>query len=555
MVSQQQIDLENTTEFSLRDSTETNRGEDRRIGLVQENSSSLASESLELRRNRLRIASVLLFCGFGAFLAFGLLFPAQNELIANRRMWVLICHTLVTCLLGLIAFRLCTNCQYLKRQIQFVEILIFAAPCAFLCLVSFFQIQRSMPLGYIRPVVEPWLMMIFAYSILIPNTWRRAAAFIAPIAVVPLIVLTFAFFTNSSEARAAVPVSEYWGMMIVTTLTMSLATSIGVWGVYSIRSLRKEVFEAKQLGQYRLGEKLGAGGMGEVYLAEHLMLKRPCAIKLIRPEKAGNAENLARFEREVRATAKLSHWNSVDIFDYGRSDDGTFFYVMEYLPGLTTQQLVDVSGPLPSARVVYLMIQTCDALAEAHRKGLIHRDIKPANIFAARRGGLFDIAKLLDFGMVLSVSANTDSDITQAGSVQGSPLYLSPEQAVADKTDVRSDIYSLGASMYFLLTGQPPFNHRNSMKVLLAHAKDVPIPPSEIVPDVDPELEKIVMRCLEKSPTDRFQSALELKTALRECKCNPPWDEIKALAWWESNGCPDKKQLDKQVLQVAESAV
>ena len=274
----------------------------------------------------------------------------------------------------------------MKRHIQVVEILIFAAPCLFLCMVSYFQIQLSMHQGYIRPVVEPWLMVIFAYSILIPNTWQRAAVFIVPIAVAPAIILTFAYVLAPEKAQSLVPPSEFWGTAIVIVLSMTLATSIGLWGVYSIGSLRKEAYEARQLGQYRLGEKLGAGGMGEVYLAEHLMLKRPCAIKLIRPEKAGNPENLVRFEREVRATAKLSHWNSVDVFDFGRSDDGTFYYVMEYLPGLTTQQLVEVSGPLPSGRVVYLMVQTCAALAEAHRKGLIHRDIKPANLFAARRG-------------------------------------------------------------------------------------------------------------------------------------------------------------------------
>ena len=170
-------------------------------------------------------------------------------------------------------------------------------------------------------------------------------------------------------------------------------------------------------------------------------------------------------------------------------------------------------------------------------------------------GGQFDIAKLLDFGLVLSASTSADSNITQAGSVQGSPLYLSPEQAVADKTDERSDIYSLGAAMYFLLTGKPPFDHVNPMKVILAHAKDIPVPPSEIVDDIDPELEKIVMQCLEKSPDDRFQSAFELRTALQNCTSKADWDETKALEWWQSNGCPDKKRLDHKVLRIAESAV
>ena len=204
------------------------------------------------------------------------------------------------------------------------------------------------------------------------------------------------------------------------------------------------------------------------------MLKRPCAIKLIRPEKAGNPANLKRFEREVRATATLSHWNSVDVFDYGRADDGTFYYVMEYLPGLNIQQLVEADSSIPASRIIHLMRQVCDALFESHGKGLIHRDIKPANIFAAQRGGVYDVAKLLDFGLVLSMSTSQDAALTQDGAIQGSPLYLSPEQAIGEKSDERSDIYSLGAVMYYMMTGAPPFDHVNPLKVIMAHAKDEP---------------------------------------------------------------------------------
>ena len=179
-----------------------------------------------------------------------------------------------------------------------------------------------------------------------------------------------------------------------------LGAFTAIFGTHTINTLRVEAHEARMLNQYRLGRKLGGGGMGEVYLAEHQLLKRPCAIKLIRSERAGDAHTLARFEREVRATAQLSHWNTIEIFDYGRNDDGVFYYVMEYLPGLSLADLVRRYGPMPPARVIYLLRQACDALHEAHEAGLIHRDIKPANLLAAYRGGLHDVTKLLDFGLV-----------------------------------------------------------------------------------------------------------------------------------------------------------
>jgi serine/threonine-protein kinase len=308
--------------------------------------------------------------------------------------------------------------------------------------------------------------------------------------------------------------------------------------VHIINSLRHEAFRARQMGQYHLKEPIGAGGMGEVYLAEHLLMKRPCAIKLIRPEKAGDPTVLARFEREVRATAKLSHWNTIDIYDYGRADDGTFYYVMEFLPGMSLQELVTKYGPLPAERVIYLLRQVCDALQEAHGQGLIHRDIKPANIFAAERGGLHDVGKLLDFGLAKPlISGDGDSDLTQSGTVTGSPLFMSPEQATGDEEpDARSDIYSLGAVMYFLLTGKPPFNHEKPIKVLVAHASETPKPLHELRDEVPDDLESVVLRCLAKRPQLRYQTAAELAAALSDCEAATRWNRDHAARWWQQNG-------------------
>src|SRR6185503_7589390 len=246
---------------------------------------------------------------------------------------------------------------------------------------------------------------------------------------IPVAILAYLGMTEPVIA-GLMQQSAYRGFVSGQVLIMAIAVMVGIVGVHTIGNLRREAFTARQLGQYRLKKRLGSGGMGEVYLAEHQMMKRPCAVKLIRPEKAGDPRMLARFEREVRATAKLSHWNSIDIYDYGRTADGTFYYVMEYLPGHNIGEIVVDYGPIPPGRTIFLMDQVCGALAEAHGIGLVHRDIKPANIFCAYRGGVFDVIKLLDFGLAKpTMEPGADAQLTLAGTVTGSPLFMSPEQA------------------------------------------------------------------------------------------------------------------------------
>ena len=245
---------------------------------------------------------------------------------------------------------------------------------------------------------------------------------------------------------------------------------------------------------------------------------------------------LARFEREVQATAKLSHWNTIDIYDYGIADDGTFYYVMEFLPGLSLDRLVEQNGPLPAERVVHLLRQVCAALREAHEAGLIHRDIKPGNIFAAERGGVQDVAKLLDFGLAKPMM-NVDSlDLTQDGGITGSPLYMSPEQVIGDTPpDERSDIYALGCVAYYLLTGRPPFERDQAIKVLLAHANAPVTPPRELVADIPADLEDVVLRCLAKAPEDRWQDAASLADALAACDSADRWSREEAARWWRDH--------------------
>jgi serine/threonine-protein kinase len=272
--------------------------------------------------------------------------------------------------------------------------------------------------------------------------------------------------------------------------------------------------------------------MGEVYLAEHELLKRPCAVKVIRPGKVGDSRALERFAREVRSAARLSHWNSIEIFDYGRTDDGTFFYVMEYLPGRNLEELVGLDGPMPASRVLYFLRQICDALDEAHAMGMIHRDIKPSNVFAAQRGGRFDVAKLLDFGLVKDVQPQTGPHLTYEGDITGSPLYIAPEIAGGDTFDARADIYSLGALAYFLLVGEPPFTGRNAMQLIVAHVRDPVAPPSAKRPGIPDDLERIVLRCLAKSPHDRYPDVRSLRAELNACEDSGGWTEEDAAAWW-----------------------
>src|SRR5262249_21840423 len=285
---------------------------------------------------------------------------------------------------------------------------------------------------------------------------------------------------------------------------------------------------------YLLKERLGAGGMGEVYLAEHRLLKRPCAVKLIRPERARDPQLLQRFEREVQATARLSHFNTVEIYDYGRTEDGTFYYVMEYLPGLSLDELVTRHGPLPAARAVHFLRQLCGALREAHGAGLVHRDIKPSNIIACNPGGVHDVVELVDFGLVRPPDVE-GKRLTQEGLILGTPEFMSPEQARGQPTlDGRSDLYSLGAVAYFLLTGRSPFAGKSVLETLLARLHDPPAPLTDHCPDLPADLQAVVLRCLAKDPVQRFAGAEDLERALAQCAGVGSWSEAQARTWWQA---------------------
>lgn len=516
------------------------------IQFVEGSGPDFSKEINSVLAQRLKMASLILFGAHLAFLLKGILLSGSaTPIYGPVGHWL---HLLALTVSGVIAWRLCADCTHILGHLRAVELILFSASFLYVVVVTHSIIVRSAEEGYLYPVATPWLILIFTYALFIPNSWQRALTIMSPMALAPVLILGIAAAFNPT-VRDVLMEPLYRTTLLQTAMGMVLALVIATWGVATIRSLRSAAFEAQQLGRYRLKKLLGKGGMGEVYLAEHTLLKRPCAVKLIRPEMAGDPQTLQRFEREVRATAQLTHWNTVEIFDYGMSEDGTFYYVMEYLPGLTMEEIVEQHGPMPLARVVHILKQACDALSEAHTKGLVHRDIKPANIFAARRGGTYDVVKLLDFGLVRSNELEADLKLTQVGKVAGSPLYMSPEQASGEEADARSDIYCLGCVAYFLLTGQPPFDESNAVKLLMAHVHQSPPSPREVNASVPEEISNIVMRCLEKSPESRFGTVDELRDALELAGRGARWTRQEAKLWWQTHVCPKKQLLDECVME------
>ncbi len=374
------------------------------------------------------------------------------------------------------------------------------------------------------------LLLIFARVFFIPSSAKRTAI-LSTACMVPLSLGDISVGKVHPDTLG-MPFALYgFGGLTIAALTIGLAT-IGSSVIYG---LRREVREARRFGQYTLDRKLGEGGMGVVYLPRHALLRRPTAIKLLPPEKAG-AEEIARFEREVQLTSALTHPNTIAIFDYGRSADGVFYYVMEYLDGIDLESLVERDGPLPIARVVRILGQICEALDEAHQRGVIHRDIKPANVILCRRGQVPDFVKVVDFGLVREIvkSDSESANVTGAGTITGTPAYLAPEAMTdPDRVGPASDLYAVGALAYFLLTGQLVFDGKSILQIINHHMKTKPVPPSKRAAiDVPEKLEALVLQCLEKTPNDRPASAHALAEALATIPVTG-WSKSDAMKWWD----------------------
>ncbi len=354
----------------------------------------------------------------------------------------------------------------------------------------------------------------------------------------------FGVGTKIDAREAFQPLRVVRRVFLILFLLLVLASMVillfSVMQVIWQRRLTEAELKARQLGQYKLAEKIGAGGMGVVYKAHHALLRRETAIKLLLPDKA-DAAAIARFEQEVRLTCRLTHPNTIQVYDYGHTPDGIFYYAMEYLDGLNLHELVQHYGAQPEARVVHILGQICASLSEAHGVGLIHRDIKPANIFLCDRGGIPDSVKVLDFGLVkqLNHPSEPPGTIERPGAegIVGTPNFIAPE-AIQDsnQADVRSDLYSLGALGYFLLTGREVFTGESIAELCRQHLAEIPVAPGARVGRIfDRQLEALLMRCLEKDPAARPQSARELARLLSACPLAEPWALDQRSDWWATH--------------------
>jgi hypothetical protein len=397
-------------------------------------------------------------------------------------------------------------------------------------------------------IVRTLLMyVLLAYAVYVPSTARHTLV-VASLMTVPLLGSIFVAFRAWDPAlydppAATWPKGQVGDMAYPATLVSAFMWAIVVTmaAVFSqtVHGLRKAVSDIRRLGQYTLEKKLGEGGMGVVYRASHAMLRRPTAIKLLLPDRSGK-DALTRFEREVRRTAMLTHPNTVTVFDYGRTTDGVFYYAMELLEGASLDEIVEVDGPQPEERVIHLLEQAAGSLAEAHDAGLIHRDVKPGNILVVDRGGIPDLVKVVDFGLVKDVGfrardgETSEPALTNANTITGTPLYIAPETLTAPETvDARADLYALGAVGYWLLTGTHVFGGNSILEVCAHHLHSVPDPPSiRLQAPVSADLENILLACLAKRPEDRPLSAHVLRERLRACGAAGRWTNARAAEWW-----------------------
>jgi len=378
-------------------------------------------------------------------------------------------------------------------------------------------------------------IIIVVFAALIPGPPHRTLI----VSLVAAAMDPLALALNVWRGNPAPPLIQFIAISFTPFPAAAVATIISrvVYGLSS------SVSRAREMGSYRLVERLGEGGMGEVWRAEHRFLARPAAIKLIRADALDDVA-VKRFEREAQSTAALRSPHTVQLYDYGVTDDGTFYYVMELLDGLDLDHLVETHGPMPTERAVHVLLQICASLDEAHHRGLIHRDIKPANIYLCRLGREDDFVKVLDFGLVKPKSDAGSLAVTAQGTFAGTPAFIAPEVVVSEsEVDARADIYSLGCVAYWLLTGKFIFDTTSGVKMVFEHVHSRPPPPSSRTDRKIPEeLERIVLQCLEKDPADRPASCETLRARLARVALDEPWTDERARAWWSAHAHEEAKK-------------
>ena len=392
----------------------------------------------------------------------------------------------------------------------------------------------SLTEGSTRPMITWSGPLILMFAALLPTQpWKLLVAGLIAASMDPLGMITArAMGTYHFEGTLNAFLMHYPSYLLV---------GVGVVISHVVNRLGKQVAKERELGSYQLGDMIGQGGMGAVYHATHRMLARPAAIKLIHGDVLAGHDRrsadlaVARFRREANAAAQLRSPHTVELYDFGETDDGTLYLVMELLEGMDLENLVRNEGALPQQRVIHLLRQVCDSLDEAHSAGLVHRDIKPANIHVGRVGRRHDFVKVLDFGLAKTVHSGDDTMATAAGLTPGTPAYIAPEMAMGESSDGRADLYALGCVAYYLLTGQLVFPAANSLQMISKHIQEAPAAPSSRTElPVSPKLDRVVLACLAKRPEERPQTAAELDRMLAEIELEP-WSEEAATRWWRTH--------------------
>jgi eukaryotic-like serine/threonine-protein kinase len=384
--------------------------------------------------------------------------------------------------------------------------------------------------GVLKNGVLAIVVLLVVYGLMIPQDLKTAAQFALTMAVGPLAVLTLLYLQHTDSA-------DLFGKSSTLELALSNATFLvlgaGIAILGALLSNRRGAAATQSIPEYQLGEKIGSGTLGELYVAQHPLLKRPCALKLIDSALVADANTQASIEQQLEIATALSHPNTIQVFDHGQNEDGTFFYAMEYLPGSSVADLVERFGPLPPGRAVYIARQACKALAETHRLELIHRKLEPVNVFVAILGGECDVAKILDVELVSFAAVPDGPGLTAERLAGGAPGYMSPEQACGSvEIDGRSDIYALGAILHFMLTAKPPLENGNRAGFFAKYAADSLCEGSVMSEHVPPDLEAVAMRCLSASAANRYPDVHAVSTALGKCRCAADWDASRAEAWW-----------------------
>jgi len=367
--------------------------------------------------------------------------------------------------------------------------------------------------GLASPYAHGVSCVLVARGITLAEPWRRGAVRVGVVALVYPVAMVLLALAGPLRHQLADP--RALAIFAQNTIWIISTAGLLVIGGHIVWSLRRQVSEARKVGRYKLERVIGSGAMGEVWLARHRALKQAVAVKVLKPGNSART-TVARFEREVRAMTLLRHPNTVRVLDYGRTADGLWYYVMELLEGETLSALIKREGPLPPARAVAMVEQAARALGEAHAAGVVHRDLKPENLFVTRLGGESDFIKVLDFGVAKVLAAETENpDLTSDNALLGTPAFMSPEQVSGDVTDARSDVYALGAVLFYVLTGKKVFSAATISALLVKHMHEQPAAPSALAPAVGPGLDALVLRCLAKNPDERFADGTKLAEALR----------------------------------------